>query len=455
MAQSVLSSVLSKAAIFLTAGIGLCAEQPLLEALKYATENIAPTDWKNRLNQAQIEPADHNIFDRLVGRFPTRKDISLPALLSVCEEVEKTLPENGDFQKACLSAIGEQLSEKSQAQQIVDWILEAYPKTAPLAASPLSDPPLLSEENVGAPLLSAHLTDSSSSSDPCLNIAYIPYMDWVYFVSLQSIFPFPLEPIDISQGFLLAQPHYTFAHVPFDNASCNQSAPGISLVGGREVAQNWTLCGLFDYGRSSNHWDPESGYTHDAVNRWSVAPSLTYQWEKAYIQTTILGMYNRSNAQNSQTDISLSHWGIGARADGAARFPFSGGKYNLAPYLRFDYFASFQEDIHSLNTTYVKNAQFFQVKGLLQFMAELHPTSSLCLIPKPFLGFAYADSVSRNGHQASCDTLPDYPRWRAIDIGAELSLFYSPGLIAKALVDISLCQCVQIYSGSVSIGWKW
>ncbi len=453
--------------LFLAAATILSAEQSLLEALKYATEHIPQDEWKNRLEKAKVDPGDHNIVDRYFLSYPVRKDLSLPALLAACEAATKKLPENSDLNKVCLLTIEEQLYEPHQAQWIANWVLEAYPnpEEAVAVSSPTpTNPTELSSAQVTVPSLTDVFGVSASGlPNACLNIAYLPYMDWIYFVSLQSPFSPPLscslEKEERSWGFLLAEPHYTFANVKFGHIHCRQHAPGISLVGGKRFLENWIVSGLFDYGRSSNHWSPESGYTKDTTNRWSFAPSLTHQCERAYAQATVLGMYDRSHIHNSlvEPDLSLSHWGFGARLDGAMHFDFSSAnvRYTLAPYLRFDYFASFQDHLNSLNVVYVKNAQFFQAKGRLQFSTELHPTPLFCLIPQAYLGLSVANAFSRNAHPVSCDRLPSYPNWRSLDLGAEISFFYSPGLIAKAVVDISLCHFVQIYSGNVSIGWKW
>src|SRR5690606_30495718 len=267
----------------------------------------------------------------------------------------------------------------------------------------------------------------------CLNIAYLPFMDWVYYESLKSVFQLPItcsyleeNEVQFNQGFFLVEPHYTFANVKFDEIPCKEHARGISILAGKTIETHWILSAMFDYGRSSNRWHPQSSSTKDSANRWSLAPSITYQFKNAYIQGMILGMFSRSKVTNAFVNqaFSLNHWGLGTRLDGAIHFDFfsRGARYALQPYLCIDYFAAFQQQINSPKTIYVKNAQFFQAKGLIEFFTRLNLSPHFCFIPQASIGLAIANSLSRNSHSAFCDLLPSYPYWTALSLGCKISL---------------------------------
>jgi hypothetical protein len=548
-------------ALFAILSAPCAADQPLLEALKYAVEHISEADWKRGLEKAGVEPADNNILDRLLNRASVHKDISLPGLLSICEEVARDLPENGDFNKACFQAVSEQLHEKSQAQLILDWIWAAnspssvasfntaeifVANTEPNIKTEVPDetdsssptivsahrPPFahivspessaepskttttltgsansghdliaaippgasLSEMVEGLPTLDSsdttlalvtsqkddsipHVLTANSLASPfngstslnpnaCLNVSYIPYMDWIYYASLPSVFkpPFCRSFAEedfrcFTKGFVSVQPHYTYAKVKLENSHAQQMAPGIFVEGGTIFPNHWVLSAMLDYGRSFNHWNPSSSGTKDTTNRLSLSPSLTYLFKNAYIQAMLLGIYNQSKITNSfiTHPFSLNHWGFGARLDGSLHFDLSSNRlqWGLEPYLSFDYFSAFQSNIDSMQAIYVKKARFFQLKGLFQLYAQFYPTSALCLIPRAYTGFSLANAFSRTLHSASCDTLPSYPNWQAASLGGEVSFLYGPRFLAKAQIDINLCRSVQIYSTNFSIGWKW
>ena len=476
-------------------------EYSLLEAFEYAKNTIPPTEWKDRLKKGDIDAGDHHPFDHIFLRYPLQKDISLPALLKVCQEVADTLPPGADFEEACYLAIGEELYDPPQAKTIIDWVMATLPPKQeekpvitddlPYAAAPEIDPPVLVPEikkgdtvvavtlptdlgieksaaNITVPIppLSGLNTERSPTLNACLNTSHLPYMDWVYYASIQRVFQEPLlsslhcqrdveELCSPSQFILLAQPHYTFANVYFGRMVCEANTPGVSLLGRATFSQKWVISGIFDYSRSWSHWHPISGYTNDATNRWSLAPSVRYHFETAYIQGSFFGSYNASTVKNPslKRSISLDHWGLGGSVDGAFNL-FSNNWYGLQPYLSLDYFASLQGSADSPNHTYVKSSKFFQVKGLLQLFGEFSPTCEICLLPEIDLGFAFANAFSKKGSQ-TCDQIAHYPNWRAIVLAAKISLFHTNGFTAKAEFDTSLCHLVQLYTLNLALGWKW
>jgi hypothetical protein len=224
---------------------GSAASADLLEAIQYARENISPAEWNRWLQSTDVDPCDNHLLDRLFSKLPVQKDISLPAILSLCKDVEKTLPPNGDFNEACRLAISEQLQQEKHAQLILEKVLtfHATHEPAPIFAahkpsivSSILEPALIfaahepaialdAQEPNAAPsshqdtvlisdgldIAANQLDDSQSTQDErerhsplstlnalclgslsspqvCLNLSQLPYGDWVYYTSLPSAF---------------------------------------------------------------------------------------------------------------------------------------------------------------------------------------------------------------------------------------------------------------------------
>ena len=347
----------------------------------------------------------------------------------------------------------------------------------PIALAPYSNSEMLDQEVVVleadaldtvfepklTKIVGANNTQLNSSLMSCLNCSNIPYMDWTYYLSLPTFYEFPMCCYEcgnpsIMNGYFCARPHYSYAKAELNHASSTLSACGISILGGTNLTDHWVLNGMLDFGRSSSSWDLEPHQTHEKTNHWSLASSIVLQYSKAYIQLMGLGAYNRSHVTHKEFDsIHLNHWNLGLRLDGAfyLRFPRESVQYIIQPYWCVDYFSVFQQNTSHTNLVSIKNAQFFDAKGLVKFFAEYFPSNGACLIPELSFGLCYADPLAQSAPQNLCDHAAQYHPWWAGIIHGGFSLFTKGNLVLKGIGDATISSSTQIYSANFTFGWSW
>jgi hypothetical protein len=217
-----------------------------------------------------------------------------------------------------LNAIGSEGSPNNEGP--LSRRFRSLPLPPEVSKEPLKDPAIVAQENLTAACIKLK-SSLENSYNP------LPLVDWLNVSNLPSFFEPTIRSLmkreeyfnaidSLGKYDLAAQPYGFYSNYKLGKKNFKLTTFGVTIDGGITLDERWIVGGGLGYSHSMLDWDSNK----HTVNSLYFGPYVGYIFEQAYIDFSLIGVYNYYNINHlfahSKEENAHDGWDAAARLEG-------------------------------------------------------------------------------------------------------------------------------------------
>jgi hypothetical protein len=345
-------------------------------------------------------------------------------------------------------------------------------------------PQVPKEESVDPVALGCdHLRSSLKNMNP------LPLVDWINVSNLPSFFEPTIRSLlkrdecyndidSIGQYDLGVQPWGFFSSYDLHSEKFKLTSFGTTIDGGVALWEHWVVGGGIGYWHSSLDWGKHAA--KNSVNSLYLGPYIGYIFEKAYIDLSLIGVYNLYNTNKLFDDDGKGKkdhhgWDVAAKLEGGWDYEWTkycGDNFFVQPNGELSYVLVIQDKMEEKSdalpeeifaTVESRNYNFLRSKLGVTLRKEYHHREKGILIPSLSLGWVlmqplssskvyYTPSETEKEEEFSSEP---YPSSNQGYVGLKVQAINKRAMMLTLGAEAYIANFYPVYLGTIRFEWNW
>lgn len=295
------------------------------------------------------------------------------------------------------------------------------------------------------------------------NMDPLPIANWMNMVFFEDLFDPSLKflanrkehfnSIDsLGQYYLSLKPVGFYSNYTLNKKSFSLQTYGLSLNGGVTFSDTWTIGGRLAYSYSNLKY--VAPWKDTTINSLYFGPSLTYLFEKAYIELMLLGVYNSYQAPEKGPS---SGWDFDGQLASGVDFQanrFLGPHSFIQPNIRLNYLLVLEDRAKDSEVALCRKADFFRSCIATAFSKEFHQENKGIIIPNLSIGWALMLPMFQ---YASFDSTKQarYKSSNQAYVALGVTSIHKRGTLISLDLQSYIAKLYPAYSGNIKVEFDW
>ena len=316
----------------------------------------------------------------------------------------------------------------------------------------------------------------------------LPLIDWINISNLPSFFEPTIRSLmkreeyyngidAIGKYDLGVQPYGLFSKFDLHKETFKLFTLGVTLDGGVTLWENWVVGGGIGYWHSNLDWGDHAA--KNRANSLYCGPYVGYIFERAYIDLTLIGVYNFYNTNQLFDDDGKGKkdhrgWDVAAKLEGGWDYEWTrfGENFFVQPSGEVGYVVVVQNKMSEKGTASSdeitasvksRNYNFLRSRLGLGFRKEYSDVDRGILIPSLSFGWVLMKPLSSSKIYYTCSqsnkeesfSSQSYPSSNQGYVGLKLQAINRRAMMLTLGAEAYFARYYPVYLGTIRFEWDW